>query len=186
MGGTPYEPGKVSNMLAIRRVWIPLAAAALALTAISAQAEESQFSAKMTGASQLPEPTTSKATGEMKLVVSADGRKISYTLSVANLRNPSGSDMHLGPDTANGPAVVKLFPLRGAGAKKGDFSGVLSEGTITAGDLAGPMLGSPLADLIEQIRDGNTYVNVHTDDGVPPANSGPGDYHLGEIRGQIK
>jgi hypothetical protein len=153
---------------------------------LSAQAQEAQFSAKLTGASQLPEPTTSKATGELKLVVSADGKKVSYTLSVENLRNASGSDLHLGPDNANGPSVVKLFPVRGATVKKGDFSGVLAEGTITAGDLTGPLLGSALADLIEQIRDGNTYVNIHTDDGTPPANSGPGDYHLGEIRGQIK
>jgi hypothetical protein len=173
-------------MLSIRRVWIPLAAAALALIAIAAQAEESQFSAKLTGASQQPEPTSSKATGELKLIVSADGKKISYTLTVENLRNPTGADMHLGPATANGPAVVKLFPVHGANAKKGDFSGVLSEGTITAADLAGSMLGSPLADLIEQIREGNTYVNVHSDDGTPPANTGPGDYQLGEIRGQIK
>jgi hypothetical protein len=173
-------------MFSIRRVWIPLAAAALALIAIPAQAAESQFSAKLTGASQLPEPTSSKATGELKLTVSADDKKISYTLSVENLRNPTGADMHLGPDTANGPAVVKLFPVHGAAAKKGDFSGVLAEGTITAGDLTGPLLGSPLADLIEQIRDSNTYVNIHTDDGTPPANTGPGDYHLGEIRGQIK
>ena len=173
-------------MLSIRRVWIPLAATALVLTAIPVQAEESQFSAKLTGASQLPEPTASKATGELKLMVSADGKKISYTLTVENLRNPSASDMHLGPETANGPAVVKLFPVHGAAAKKGDFSGVLAEGTITADDLTGPLLGSPLADLIEQIRESNTYVNVHTDDGTPPANSGPGDYNLGEIRGQIK
>jgi hypothetical protein len=105
---------------------------------------------------------------------------------VENLRNPSGADMHLGPDTANGPPVVKLFPVHGAAARKGDFSGVLAEGTITAGDLSGPLLGSPLADLIEQIRDNNTYVNVHTDDGTPPANTGPGDYQHGEIRGHIK
>ena len=52
---------------------------------------------------------------------------------------------------------------------------MLAEGTITAGDLTGPLLGSALADLIEQIREGNTYVNVHTE-----AN------RLGEIRGQIK
>jgi hypothetical protein len=173
-------------MLPSRRVWIPLAAAALALAVFSAKAQDAPFSAKLTGASQLPEPTTSKATGELKLVVSADGKKVSYTLSVENIRNPSGSDMHLGPDNANGPSVVKLFPVRGATTKKGDFSGVLAEGTITAGDLTGPMLGSPLADLIEQIRDGNTYVNIHTDDGTPPANTGPGDYQLGEIRGQIK
>jgi hypothetical protein len=173
-------------MLSIKRVWIPLVAAALALAAFAAQAQEAQFGAKLTGAAQLPEPTASKATGELKLVVSADGKKISYTLSVENLRNPSSSELHLGPDNANGPAVVKLFPVRGATAKKGDFSGILAEGTITAGDLAGPMLGSPLADLIEQIRDGNTYLNVHTNDGTQPANSGPGNYHLGEIRGQIK
>jgi CHRD domain len=105
-------------MLSIRRVWIPLAATALALTAISVQAQESQFSAKLTGASQLPEPTTSKATGELKLVISADGKKISYTLSVENMNNPSGADMHLGPDTANGPSVVKLFPVHGASPKK--------------------------------------------------------------------
>jgi len=162
-------------MLSIRRAWIPLAAVALALTAVPVQAAESQFSAKLTGASQLPEPTTSKATGELKLVISADGKKISYTLSVENISNPSASDLHLGPDTANGPSVVKLFPVNGASPKKGDFSGVLAEGTITAGDLTGPLLGSTLADLIEQIRDSNTYVNVHTD-----ANQ------LGEIRGQIK
>ena len=173
-------------MLSIRRIWIPLAAVALAFAAVSVRAEESSFSAKLTGASQVPEPTTSKATGEVKLVISADGKKISYTLSVENISNANGADMHLGPNTANGPAVVKLFPVHGATARKGDFSGVLSEGTITAADLAGSMLGSPLADLIEQIRDSNTYVNVHTDDGTPPANTGPGDYPLGEIRGQIK
>lgn len=173
-------------MSSIRRIWIPLAATALAIVAVPAQAEEARYSAKLTGASQLPEPTPSKATGELKLVVSADGKKIAYTLAVENLSNPSGSDMHLGPDTANGPIVVKLFPVHGAAAKKGPFSGVLAEGTITEGDLIGPMLGSPLADLVEQIRDGNSYVNVHTDDGSPPANSGPGDYPYGEIRGQIK
>jgi hypothetical protein len=162
-------------MLSIRRIWIPLAAVALTFAAVSVRAEESTFSAKLTGASQLPEPTTSKATGELKLVISADGKKISYTLSVENISSPNGADMHLGPNTANGPSVVKLFPVHGASPKKGDFSGVLAEGTITAGDLTGPLLGSPLADLIEQIRDSNTYVNVHTE-----AN------RLGEIRGQIK
>lgn len=172
-------------MSSIRRIWIPLAATALALVAVSARAEDERFSATLTGAGQVPEPTPSKATGELKLVVSADGKKIAYTLAVQNLSNPAGSDLHLGPDTANGPSVVKLFPVHGAAAKKGAFSGVLAEGTITAGDLIGPLLGSPLADLVEQIRDGNSYVNVHTDDGSPPANSGPGDYPYGEIRGQI-
>jgi hypothetical protein len=36
------------------------------------------------------------------------------------------------------------------------------------------------------MRTGNTYVNVHTNDGVAPANTGPGDFQSGEIRGQVR
>ena len=32
---------------------------------------------------------------------------------------------------------------------------------------------------------GGAYTNVHTNDGVDPANTGPGDFPGGEIRGQI-
>ena len=63
---------------------------------------------------------------------------------------------------------------------------MLAEGSFDAGDFIGPMTGSPMSDLLEEIRAGNTYVNVHTNDGVDPPNSGPGDYRLGEIRGQLK
>ena len=59
------------------------------------------------------------------------------------------------------------------------------KGTLDAGDLIGPLTGAKLEELIEQIQEGNTYCNVHTNDGTDPANSGPGDYRLGEIRGQI-
>ena len=173
-------------MLSIRRIWIPLAAAALALAAFSAQAEGTKFAAKLTGAAQLPEPTDSKAEGDLALVIAADGSRINYTLTVKNLKNASGADLHFGGEFANGPSVVKLFPLHGATAKKGGFSGVLAEGTITAADLIGPMKGSSMADLIDEIAEGETYVNIHTSDGVDPPNSGPGDYRLGEIRGQIQ
>src|SRR5207249_402096 len=33
---------------------------------------------------------------------------------------------------------------------------------------------------------GNAYVNVHTNDGMAPPNSGPGDFPGGEIRGQLR
>jgi len=39
--------------------------------------------------------------------------------------------------------------------------------------------------LITAIRDGLTYVNVHTNDGVGAPNTGPGDFPGGEIRGQL-
>jgi hypothetical protein len=38
---------------------------------------------------------------------------------------------------------------------------------------------------VEQMRAGNTYVNVHTNDGMGATNTGPGDFPGGEIRGQI-
>ncbi|PYV08229.1 MAG: hypothetical protein DMG07_26405 [Acidobacteria bacterium] len=63
---------------------------------------------------------------------------------------------------------------------------MLAEGTITAADLVGPLTGNPLSELITAMEDGNAYVNAHTNDGVAPTNTGPGDFPGGEIRGQIK
>jgi hypothetical protein len=48
------------------------------------------------------------------------------------------------------------------------------------------MAGAKLSELVDEIKAGNAYVNVHTSDGTDPPNSGPGDYRIGEIRGQIK
>jgi hypothetical protein len=81
--------------------------------------------------------------------------------------------------------VVHLFPTGGDTAKKGPFNGVLAKGTFDAADLSGPMKGASFAELLDEIRAGNAYCNVHTSDGADPPNSGPGDYRLGEIRGQI-
>ena len=173
-------------MLTTRNTWLALAATALALAAMPAVAEELRFEATLTGAAQLPEPTTSKATGELTLTVRDGEKKIAYTLSVTDLQNAYSSELHLGGPATNGPGVVKLFPARGATAKKGPFTGVLVEGTITAADLIGPMLGSPLSDLVYELRDGKTYVNIHTSDGVNPQDAGPGNYRSGEIRGQIE
>ncbi len=169
-----------------RRTWVAMAAAALTLAAMPAVAEELRFEATLTGAAQLPEPTKSKATGELKLTVHDGEKKISYTLTVTDLQNAYSSELHLGGPATNGPGVVKLFPARGATVKKGPFTGVLAEGTITAADLTGPMLGSSLADLVYELRDGKAYVNIHTNDGANPQNPGPGNYRIGEIRGQIE
>ena len=40
--------------------------------------------------------------------------------------------------------------------------------------------------VLAAIASGATYVNVHTNDGVPPPNTGPGDFPGGEIRGQTR
>jgi hypothetical protein len=38
--------------------------------------------------------------------------------------------------------------------------------------------------VVAAVESGNAYVNVHTNDGVEPPNTGPGDFPGGEIRGQ--
>ena len=157
-----------------------------ACAALPAQAADGVFTAAMDGAQCLPDPIKTPATGKVELRLSADGKTIEYRITVDKLLNPSQADLHFGSASQNGPAVVKLWPRGGAAAKRGEFSGVLAEGTIDSGDFAGSMAGSPMSDLVDEIRAGNAYVNVHTYDGADPPYSGPGDYRVGEIRGQLK
>lgn len=168
-----------------RRILTAAAVALLGLWAGAAQSAETVYRATMNGESMLPEPIKTPATGELKLTVSPDHRSIRYVVTVKDLANAAAADLHLGPAGANGPLVVKLFPTGGAAARKGPYTGVLAQGTIDAGDLIGPMAGGKLEDLLEEIASGNAYCNVHTNDGSDPPNSGPGDYRLGEIRGQL-
>lgn len=106
-----------------------------------------------------------------------------YKLIVANIENVVASHIHLGPPDENGPVVAFLYGPASAGG--GRFDGVLAEGTITAANLVGPLAGQGLDALIDAIEEGNAYVNVHTNDGIDPTNTGPGDFPGGEIRGNL-
>ena len=160
-------------------------AAALACCTFSVQAADPVFTATMDGAQNLPEPIKTAATGKIELRLSADGKQVAYTVTVDKIVNASEANIHLGPPNQNGPLVVNLWPRSGTTTRKGEFSGVLAQGTFTAADLTGPMAGSPLADLIDELRAGNAYANVHTSDGNAASTPGPGNYRWGEIRGQF-
>jgi hypothetical protein len=60
------------------------------------------------------------------------------------------------------------------------------QGAITAPDAENGCEWADVAAVVEAMRSGNTYVNIHTDDGVDPPDTGPGDFPDGEIRGQIQ
>jgi hypothetical protein len=169
---------------ALIRMSLPVVAAVLALAAGPVLAAETIYRAELNGAQVVPDPIKTPASGVLELRVSPNGQSISYVLTVKDIDNVSEGDIHLGPAGANGPLVVKLFHT--TAPKKGSFNGVLAEGKFTAADLLGSMKGAPLDELLEMFAEGNAYVNVHTSDGIDPPNSGPGDYRLGEIRGQIK
>jgi hypothetical protein len=165
------------------RTSLPAVAAVFVLATAPASAAEVVYHVTLNGDVNVPEPVKTPARGDLELRVSPNGQSIAYVLSVQSIDNVSEGDIHLGPVGANGPLVVKLFHANVP--KKGRFDGVLAEGKFDASDLAGPMMGAPLSDLLEMFAEGNAYVNVHTNDGMDPPNSGPGDYRLGEIRGQI-
>jgi len=84
----------------------------------------------------------------------------------------------------NGPITVFLYGLVASGG--GRVNGVLAQGTITAANFIGPLAGATMDDLIAAMQAGNAYVNVHTNDGIDPPNTGPGDFPGGEVRGQIR
>ena len=104
-------------------------------------------------------------------------------LNVSDIENVVASHIHCGAVGVNGPVGVTLFGAPPAG---GAVEGTLAEGTITAADPGNACGWTDLASVLAAIESGNTYVNVHTNDGVAPTNTGPGDFPGGEIRGQIR
>ncbi len=58
-----------------------LPALGLALLAFGLNAQDTTFSAKLTGAAHLPEPIVTKAEGDLVLSLSPDGKKLSYTVT---------------------------------------------------------------------------------------------------------
>jgi hypothetical protein len=149
--------------------------AMLAASAVSAVGQPRTFVAPMSGAQEVHAVDT-LARGQAVFRLSADGRSIDYRLIVANIQNVTMAHIHLAPAGVNGPVVAWLYP---AGPPPqlipGRSSGILATGTITEDDLVGPLAGAGLEELLEQMRAGGTYVNVHTE-----------QYPPGEIRGQIR
>lgn len=128
-------------------------------------------------------PHETQAQGQATFKLSQDGLSVSYRLIASNIDNVVASHIHQGSVGVPGPAVVFLYGNAAPGGGRHD--GVLATGTLTAENLIGPLAGQPISALVALIESGNAYVNVHTNDGVAPPNTGPGDFPGGEIRGQL-
>ena len=154
---------------------ISLVAAGVAL------AVTERFATKLTGAQEVP-PVSTTAEGKARFT-KVSNTKMTYTLSASNIENLSGGHIHLAPRGEDGPIVVDLN-VRDSCTVEG--TSISCRGAFTSADLEGDLEGRSLGAQVRQMRAGNTYVNVHTDDGEPPADTGPGDFPGGEIRGQIR
>lgn len=143
------------------------------------------YRAHLTGGAVVPLlPVSTRAQGEAILQLNANGTELSFHVNVANIDNVTAAHIHIAPVGLRGPNVVFLMDPVPAGGGRTD--GVLATGTIRAADLIGPFAGQPLSALINEIAAGNAYVDVPTNDGVAPPNTGPGDYIGGELRGQLR
>ena len=146
-----------------------MAAVIFAGFANTAQADE-LFRAHLSGDEEVP-PVDTRARGEVKISVNDAETQLHYELRIANIEDITQAHIHRGAAGEVGPVVVFLFGFIGEGVTR---NGLLSATTRTTADLIGPLEGQPLSALIDEIRSGNAYVNVHTA-AIP----------TGEIRGQL-
>ena len=169
----------------MKRLPVLLAAALAAILAtptVIAQGGDS-LTAKLRGVQEVPLVST-PGKGEFTGTVVAGETAIEYELSYKDLQaDITQSHIHLGLEKTNGGISVWLCgtdalpgPLgtpRCVGTRTGGASG-----TITAANIIGPagqgIAPGEFAELLENLRKGNGYANVHT-------TLSPG----GEIRGQV-
>lgn len=143
-----------------------VSAAALA-AACGSSGPATNFSATLTGSSEVP-ANTSTATGKATFTLS--GTTVNYTITYTGLSGPpAASHMHVGASTTpSGPVVIPFSGL--PTTTSGTFSGSFTQADIKV--QTSPAIVT-LDDLLGQMRAGNTYTNIHT-------SANPG----GEIRGQ--
>lgn len=157
--------------------------------------EQEPFSA----APGAPTPADSHGQGQAIIHIADNELSFDYKLIASNIENIVQAHIHCGPAGVNGPIIIWLYPSvtsqNPAASGAGRHDGVLAEGTVVSGATLNvrnaaasatcPGGVANFADALRQIRAGNAYVNVHTDDGDDTPNTGAGDMVSGEIRGQI-
>jgi hypothetical protein len=135
------------------------------------------------GSQEFP-PRDTSAQAQAIFHLSKNGQELDFKLIASNIENVVQAHIHQGPPGANGPIGVFLYGLVPPAGGRTD--GVLSQGTITAANFIGPFAGKTVAEVAALMDSGAAYVNVHTNDGVTPIDTGPGDFPGGEVRGQIR
>jgi CHRD domain len=167
----------------MRRTIVLVGMLALGLLAVAPSAVAGDnFVATLSGDQEVPARDT-QARGVATFKLREDGTALRFKLNVANIDNVFAAHIHCGAVGVNGPVGVTLFMGAPAG---GAVNGTLAQGAITAPDAGNGCGWADLAAVLAAMDSGDTYVNVHTNDGVAPPDTGPGDFPGGEIRGQIR
>src|SRR4029078_1917846 len=145
---------------------------AMILNSATIQAQKAHtFSATLSGKDEVP-PTKSIANGTAKFLFNENDSQISYWVNLTGLKKIIQAHIHNGTSGQNGDVLVNLSNSKSA--KNPDNPEIQLTGTITKDDLQGPLKGRELSDLLIVMRNGQAYVNAHTE-----------IYPKGAIRGQI-
>jgi len=133
------------------------------------------FLAGATGGQQTP-PVETDAEGTAFFAVNDEGDGVDYALAVQDIENTTMAHIHQAPLGEAGEVVAWLYPEDAEEPEpiSGEFDGTLATGTVAGDDLTGPLEGESLDTLLQAMEDGETYVNVHTEENPQ-----------GEVRGQI-
>ena len=162
--------------------------AGLVAVGLAVAGANNNWSQHANGSMEVPARDT-QGQAQLILHLAPDGESLRYKLIASNIENVFMAHIHMEAPGVNGPIVVWLYPSTAPVAltpPTGQIDpGPIAAGTITAANLTGPLAGHPLEDLVSALDNNRAYVNLHTNDGVAPTNTGPGDFPGGEIRGDI-
>lgn len=166
--------------------------AVLILSAIdnygSAYAQENtEFTATLSGKEVIP-PVKTDGTGIANF--QAGENLLYYQINVLNAGKITSVQINHGAVGTNGDAIVTLIEskdddddvnligniptLTGVASTKQSSSSFSASGNVNVADLTGPFKDKTIADLVIALQNGETYVNVQTE-----------DHPEGELRGQI-
>jgi CHRD domain len=159
-----------------RKLTIILICSFLAVTVSLAWAATCKFGCCLECNKTGPKPVQTEAKGIVSFQLDETRHELSYKLQVEKLRDAYMAHLHIGASEKEGPIAAWLYPPHNHDASNrlinGEFNGILAEGVIRPEDLKE---GITFEDLVNSMKKGRTYVNVHTK-----------KYVRGEIRGQVK
>jgi hypothetical protein len=142
-----------------------LAAASFSATGCNDATEgQTLFTSALRGTNEVPARDTA-ASGSAGFTL--DGDTVFFAIEVNQIDQVTMAHIHSGVAGANGPVRVDLF----LGPTTGPVNGRLVEGRFTAADVR----GVTFEEILNQMRAGAAYVNVHTT-----------RFPSGEVRGQTQ
>jgi CHRD domain len=152
--------------------------------AVTAGSGRNAFRERLSGFEEAPITLSTPGTGTFRARIDRSNAEIDYSLTFTGLESAvTQSHIHFGGPWEAGPVIVFLCTNLGNGpagtqacpAGGGTITGTIAAADVLAGAAARGLDAADFAGLVQALRGGGTYVNVHS------VNRGGG-----EIRAQIQ